>query len=91
MPGVLIVESMAQTAGVMVVSSLGPHSEGKMVYFMSVEEAKFRRPVVPGDVMEVRVWKKQNRGQVWKFHGEARVEEAVCAEATFTAMIRDRL
>lgn len=90
MPGVLIIESMAQTAGVMVVSSLGPDSEGKLVYFMSVEEAKFRRPVVPGDVMEVHVWKKHNRGQVWKFGGEARVNGLVCAEATFAAMIRDR-
>ena len=64
MPGVLIIESMAQTAGVMVVTSLGPESEGKLVYFMSIEEAKFRRPVVPGDRMEVHVVKKQNRGQV---------------------------
>lgn len=90
MPGVLIVESMAQTAGVMVVTSLGPESEGKLVYFMSVEEAKFRRPVEPGDTMEVHVVKKQNRGQVWKFKGEARVNGKVVAEATFSAMIRDR-
>lgn len=90
MPGVLIVESMAQTAGVMVVTSLGPESEGKLVYFMSVEDAKFRRPVEPGDTMEVHVVKKQNRGQVWKFRGEARVDGKIVAEATFAAMIRDR-
>jgi 3-hydroxyacyl-[acyl-carrier-protein] dehydratase len=90
MPGVLIIESMAQTAGVMVVTSLGPESEGKLVYFMSIEEAKFRRPVVPGDRMEVHVVKKQNRGQVWKFRGEARVDGKVVAEAIFSAMIRDK-
>jgi 3-hydroxyacyl-[acyl-carrier-protein] dehydratase len=90
MPGVLIIESMAQTAGVMVVTSLGPESEGKLVYFMSVEEAKFRRPVVPGDRMEVHVTKKQNRGPVWKFEGRAIVDGNLCAEATFAAMIRDR-
>ena len=90
MPGVLIIESMAQTAGVMVVTSLGPESEGKLVYFMSIEEAKFRRPVVPGDRMEVHVVKKQNRGQGWKFRGEARVDGKVVAEATFSAMIRDK-
>jgi len=90
MPGVLIVESMAQTAGVMVVSSLGPDSEGKLVYFMSVEEAKFRLPVVPGDRMMVHVEKIRNRGPVWKFRGEAKVDGKVCAEAVFSAMIRDR-
>lgn len=90
MPGVLIIESMAQTAGVMVVSSLGPDSEGKLVYFMSIDEAKFRRPVVPGDRMEIHVTKKQHRGQVWKFRGEAIVDGKICAEATFAAMIRDR-
>jgi 3-hydroxyacyl-[acyl-carrier-protein] dehydratase len=89
MPGVLIIESMAQTAGVMVVTSLGPDAEGKLVYFMSVEEAKFRRPVVPGDRLRVRVSRKQNRGMVWKFHGEAFVEDKLVAEATFSAMIRD--
>lgn len=89
MPGVLIIESMAQTAAVMVVSSLGPESEGKLVYFMSVDEAKFRRPVEPGDQLMVHVTKKQNRGPVWKFDGKATVNDAVVAEATFAAMIRD--
>ena len=89
MPGVLIIESMAQTAAVMVVSSLGPDSEGKLVYFMSVEDAKFRRPVEPGDQLHVHVTKKQNRGPVWKFEGKAKVNDVVVAEATFAAMIRD--
>lgn len=90
MPGVLIIESMAQTAAVLVVATLGPESEGKLVYFMSVEGAKFRRPVVPGDQMRVHVARTQRRGNVWKFHGEARVDGAVVAEASFAAMIRDR-
>lgn len=89
MPGVLIVESMAQTAGVMVVSSLGKEAEGKLVYFMSIEEAKFRKPVVPGDLLKIHVSKKQQRGPVWKFTGEARVDGELVAEATFAAMIRD--
>ena len=89
MPGVLIIESMAQTAGVMVVSSLGPDAEGKIVYFMSVDEAKFRRPVVPGDQLRVHVTRKHHRGPVWKFSGTASVDGKVAAEATFAAMIRD--
>lgn len=89
MPGVLVIESMAQTAAVMVVTSLGPEAEGKLVYFMSVEEAKFRRPVAPGDYMTVRVERRHNRGTVWKFAGEAYVDGKVVAEAVFSAMIRD--
>lgn len=89
MPGVLIIESMAQTAGVFVVTCLGPEAEGKLVYFMSVEEAKFRRPVEPGDQLRITVTKKQSRGPVWKFDGKAHVDGALVAEATFTAMIRD--
>ncbi|MTI09111.1 3-hydroxyacyl-ACP dehydratase FabZ [Curvivirga aplysinae] len=89
MPGVLIVEAMAQTAGVMVVSSLGKESEGKLVYFMSIDEAKFRRPVVPGDLLKLHVSKKQQRGPVWKFEAKATVDDQVVAEASFAAMIRD--
>lgn len=89
MPGVLIVESMAQTAGVVVVSSLGTDAEGKLVYFMSVEEAKFRRPVEPGDQLMIHVTRKQNRGPVWKFEGKAMVDGVLVAEAIFTAMIKD--
>ncbi|MCB8874826.1 3-hydroxyacyl-ACP dehydratase FabZ [Acidisoma silvae] len=90
MPGVLIIESMAQTAGVLVVETLGPESRGKLVYFMSIESAKFRRPVVPGDQLHVHVSKERNRGNVWKFRGVVRVDGVSVAEANFSAMIRDR-
>ncbi|MCS6891651.1 MAG: 3-hydroxyacyl-ACP dehydratase FabZ [Rhodovarius sp.] len=90
MPGVLIVEAMAQTAAVLVVETLGEAFRGKLVYFMSIEGAKFRRPVVPGDRLELRVRKLQKRLMVWKFAGEAMVDGQLSAEATFTAMIRDR-
>ena len=89
MPGVLIIESMAQTAAVLVVETLGPEAAGKVVYFMSIEGAKFRRPVVPGDQMRVHVVKQRNRGNVWKFHGIARVDGVAMAEATFAAMIME--
>src|SRR3954454_22441710 len=90
MPGVLIIESMAQTAAVLVVETLGPEAAGKVVYFMSIEGAKFRRPVVPGDQWRIHVVKDRNRGNVWKFHGIARVDGTPVAEATFAAMIMDR-
>ena len=90
MPGVLIIESMAQTAAVLVVETLGPEAAGKVVYFMSVEGAKFRRPVVPGDQLHIHVEKLRNRGNVWKFQGTARVDGATVAEAIFAAMIMDR-
>ncbi len=89
MPGVLIIESMAQTAAVLVVYTLGANSEGKLVYFMAIESARFRRPIVPGDVMHVHVTKRRNRGAIWKFRGEVRVEGRLAAEAEFSAMIRD--
>lgn len=90
MPGVLIVEAMAQTAGALVLAGLGEEAKGKVVYFMSIDRAKFRKPVVPGDVMFVHVKKLQNRGPVWKFSGEAKVDGAVVAEAEFSAMIIDQ-
>ena len=89
MPGVLIIESMAQSAAVLVVETLGKEFEGKLVYFMSVDRARFRKPVVPGDVMYVHVRKERQRGPVWKFSAEARVEGDVVAEATYSAMILD--
>lgn len=89
MPGVLIVESMAQTAAVLVVQTLGAESEGKLVYFMSINNCRFRRPVTPGDSLRILVQKIQHRGNVWKFSGEARVGEKACAEASFAAMILD--
>ena len=87
MPGVLIIESMAQSAAVLVVATLGPAMAGKLVYFMSVEECRFRRPVVPGDQLYVHVAKKQRRRNVWKFSARAAVEDQTVAEATYTAMI----
>lgn len=89
MPGVLIIEAMAQTAAVLVVSSLGPESEGRLVYFMSIDSARFRKPVVPGDTIHLHVEKQRNRGNVWKFKGEAKVDGVLVAEATYAAMIRD--
>lgn len=88
MPGVLIIESMAQTAAILVVQTLGEDAEGKLVYFMSIDNARFRKPVVPGDVMHIHVKKKQRRGPVWKFESEVRVNDQVVAEATIAAMIR---
>jgi len=90
MPGVLIIESMAQTAAVLVVETLGPEAAGKVVYFMSIEGAKFRRPVTPGDQLRIHVTKERNRGSVWKFNGVARVDGISVAEATYAAMIMDR-
>ena len=89
MPGVLIIEAMAQTAAVLVVHTLGPESEGKLVYFMSVDNARFRRPVFPPTKLEIHVTKQRNRGNVWKFEGRAKVGEDVMAEAVFAAMILD--
>jgi len=89
MPGVMIIESMAQTAAVLVVETLGGSAAGKLVYFMSVDDARFRRPVFPGDQVRIEVTKQRSRGNVWKFRGEARVDGKLMAEATFAAMIRD--
>jgi 3-hydroxyacyl-[acyl-carrier-protein] dehydratase len=87
MPGVLIIEAMAQTSAALVVETLGPASNGKLVYFMTVEGAKFRRPVVPGDQLRIHVTKLRQRGNVWKFSAVARVEGVAVAEATYAAMI----
>lgn len=89
MPGVLIIEAMAQTAAVLVVHTLGPASEGKLVYFMSVDNARFRRPVFPPVKLEIHVNKQRNRGNVWKFEGMAKIGDNVMAEAAFAAMILD--
>jgi len=90
MPGVLIIESMAQTAAGLVVHSLGSAVEGKLVFFMSIENARFRKPVTPGDQLYLIVEKLKTRGNVWKFNAIAEVEGETMAEATFTAMILDR-
>ena len=89
MPGVLIIEAMAQTAAVLVVHTLGPGSEGKLVYFMSVDSCRFRRPVFPGNTLYVHVTKLRKRGNVWKFSAQAKVDGSFVADATFTAMILD--
>ena len=89
MPGVLIIEAMAQTAAVLVVHTLGAAFEGKLVYFMSVDGCRFRKPVVPGDQLRLHVTKDRSRGMIWKFNGVALVDGQKVAEATFAAMIRD--
>lgn len=89
MPGVLIVESMAQTAAVLVVETLEGAAAGKLVYFMSIDDARFRKPVVPGDSLAIHVSALRNRGNIWKFSGEAKVEGKTVAEARFSAMIMD--
>lgn len=89
MPGVLIIEAMAQTAATLVVLTLGKAFEGKLVYFMTVENAKFRRPVGPGDQLRIHVKKERARGTVWRFRGVAKVDDVVVAEASFSAMIVD--
>ena len=90
MPGVLIVEAMAQTAGVLVVASLGDEAEGKLVYFMTVDSARFRKPVVPGDVLELSIELIRSKRNVYKFNGKATVGDKVVSEAIFSAMIMDR-
>jgi 3-hydroxyacyl-[acyl-carrier-protein] dehydratase len=90
MPGVLLVEAMAQTAGALVVETLGASMHGKLVYFMSIEDARFRHPVRPGDQVMIHVDKIHARKLVWKFRGECRVDGRVVADAVFTAMIVDR-
>ncbi len=88
MPGVLIVEAMCQTAGVVVCETRGPEEGyGVSVFFMSIEGAKFRRPVVPGDQLRLHVKKERQRGNVWRFKGVAMVDGVKVAEATFTAMV----
>lgn len=89
MPGVLIVEAMAQSAACLVVHTMGKEAHGKVVYFMSIEEAKFRKPVVPGDVLYLHCEAQRSRGTVWRFKGVGTVNGQKVAEATYTAMIMD--
>lgn len=89
MPGVLIVEAMAQTSAILVIETTGRRA-GAVVYFMTVEQARFRQPVGPGDLLELHVEKKRNRGNVWKFRGEAKVEGKLVAEAVYSAMIVEK-
>lgn len=89
MPGVLIVEALAQTAAVMVAATIPDLINGKLVFFTTVEKAKFRRPVRPGNVVRLHVVKNTNKGPLWKFTGKASVDDKVVAEADFGAMIVD--
>ena len=87
MPGVLMVEAMAQVAGMLAFSS---GVEANSVFFMSIEKAKFRKPVVPGDQLKIEIKVLQQRGNVWKFSGTAKVDDKVASEADFTAMVTVR-
>lgn len=90
MPGVLVIEAMAQTSAVMVALTLDLVDKDPLVYFMSIEEAKFRRMIVPGDVLELHVTVKRQRGEIWKFDGRAMVDGKLAAQAVYSAMIDRR-
>lgn len=90
MPGVLIVEAMAQASAITVVTTLGEEARDPIVYFMSIESAKFRKPVVPGDQLFLHVVKDRQRGPVWRFAAQAKVDGVVVAEALITAMVANR-
>ena len=90
MPGVMIVEAMAQTAAVLVAcSEPGLDPDGKLVYFTTIDNARFRLPVTPGDTVLVHVVKRHRRGNMWKFEGRCEVDGKVVAEAAFGAMVTD--
>lgn len=89
MPGVLIVEAMAQTAGALVMYTMGDDLGAKVVYFMTIDRCRFRHPVSPGDQVHIPVKAVHRRGTVWKFEGEARVDGTLVAEAAYSAMIVD--
>ena len=89
MPGVLIIEAMAQTSAVLVIETRGK-SAYSLVYFMTIDQARFRKPITPGDTVKIHVEKQRRRGNVWKFYGEARVDGSLMAEATYSAMIVDQ-
>lgn len=90
MPGVLIVEAMAQTAAAFVMLGMEEEAKEKLAYFMSIDGAKFRKPVVPGDRLELHIKILRHRGPVWRFKAEAKVDDQTVAEAGFTAMIVDK-
>jgi 3-hydroxyacyl-[acyl-carrier-protein] dehydratase len=90
MPGVLIVEAMAQTAGALIMHSMNASAGDKLVYFMSIDRARFRHPVVPGDLLRIPVKMQRARKPVWRFAGEAYVNGKLCAEAEYSAMIMDK-
>ena len=89
MPGVLIIEGLAQTAGALCVSNVGEDYKAELVYFMGIDNAKFRKPVLPGDQLHYHVAKIRNRGRVWRFKCQAKVNGHVVAEAEISAMLAD--
>jgi 3-hydroxyacyl-[acyl-carrier-protein] dehydratase len=90
MPGVLLVEAMAQTAGTLVMHTLNLDAKSKRVYFMTIDRARFRRPVRPGDMLRMPVRALRRRGPVWRFEGQVYVGKNLCADAEFSAMIAER-
>jgi 3-hydroxyacyl-[acyl-carrier-protein] dehydratase len=88
MPGVLIIEALAQTAGALIVHSMGLKKTPN-VFFMGIDKARFRKPVVPGDMLKFAVKALQHRGPVWKFEGKAYANDVLCADGEFSAMIRE--
>ena len=90
MPGVLLIEGMAQTAGAVVLNTLGPEEQGKLVFFMSIDKARFRKPVMPGDTVRFQVKLQQKRPPVWKYWCEAIVDGKKCAEAEIGAMLMNQ-
>lgn len=90
MPGVLIIEALAQTCAVLVIHTLGEAGEGRLIYFMGIDNARFRRPVTPGDVLRLEVAKERERGNVWKLACKAKVGDTLVAEAVITAMLLER-
>jgi 3-hydroxyacyl-[acyl-carrier-protein] dehydratase len=89
MPGVLIIEALAQTAGALVMYSMPVGSKNRVVYFMTIEKARFRKPVRPGDMLRMEVKALRRRGPVWRFSGQAFVDDVLCAEAEYSAMIQE--
>lgn len=90
MPGVLMIEAMAQTAATIVMNNLAADDRDKLVYFMTIDNARFRKPVGPGDTLRIHVEKQRSRGAVWKYAGTVKVGDTVVAEAQFSAMIVDK-
>lgn len=90
MPGVLIIEAMAQTSGALVMKTLHKTFKDHLVYFMGINSARFRKKVLPGDVLRIAVQKKRNRDNVWVFEGKAYVGDVLAAESEYSAMIMDK-
>ncbi len=89
MPGVLIIESMAQTSAVLMVATLGEEAWGQVIYFVTVDKTRFRKPVTPGDVMKLYVRKDHQRGRFWRFHCVTKVDDVIVAEGIATAMLQN--